>query len=197
MTRLLLVLVAAIGLAGQADAQAVRRDSAKAVQKVRECVAQMGPNVLTFTFYQPMQSRSQFCEDIPDTGQTTIVVDTMQDELRDMTVEIRVVKQAPTAEEEYAAPNEAYLPPSQFRTGVIQLDHDFKEKGDYAALVRARSEDGRKEYNARFAFSVGEEFWRDWAAIGVATFVALGMGAGWYRHTLGKRKTKKTKFRGA
>lgn len=197
MMRLLLVLAAAIVWAAPASAQAVRRDSAKAVQKVRECTTQMGPNVLTFTFYQPMQSRSQFCEDIPDAGQTTIVVDTMQDELRDMTVEIRIVKAAPTAEEEIAAPNEAYLPPSQFRTGVIQLDHVFTDKGDYAALVRARSEDGRKEYNARFAFSVGTEFWRDWATIGVTTLVALGLGAGWYKHTLGRRETKTTNARRA
>ena len=197
MIRLLVILVTAIGLVAPASAQAVRRDSAKAVQKVRECTAQMGPNVLTFTFYQPTQSRSQFCEDVPDTGQTTIVVDTMQDELRDMTVEIRIVKAAPTAEEEIAAPNEAYLPPSQFRTGVIQLDHVFMDKGDYAALVRARSDDGRKEYNARFAFSVGTEFWRDWAAIGVTTLVALGLGAGWYKHSLGRRETKKTNSRRA
>ena len=90
MMRPLLILIAAIGLIASADAQAVRRDSAKAFQKVRECSAQMGPNVITFSFYQPTQSRSQFCEDVPETGSTTIVVDTMQDELRDMMVEIRI-----------------------------------------------------------------------------------------------------------
>ncbi len=190
MTRLLLILVAAIGLIARADAQAVRRDSAKAFQKVRECAAQMGPNVITFSFYQPTQSRSQFCEDIPETGPTTIVVDTMQDELRDMMVEIRIVAADPKGDEE-SAPNEAYLPPAQFRTGVIQLEHDFKKQGDYVALVRARSADGRKEYNARFPFSVGEEFMRDWAAVAVATVVALALGAGWYGHAFSRRSSKK------
>ncbi|HEY8214337.1 MAG TPA: hypothetical protein VIG36_09445 [Methylocystis sp.] len=189
--RLFLILLAAIGLVAHANAQAVRRDSAKAFQKVRECSAQMGPNVITFTFYQPTQSRSQFCEDIPETGPTTIVVDTMQDELRDMMVEIRIVEADPKGDDE-AAPNEAYLPPAQFQTGVIQLEHDFKKQGDYVALVRARSEDGRKEYNARFAFSVGEEFLRAWSAVAVATVVALALGAGWYAHALGKRASKKT-----
>ena len=140
--RLFFILLAAIGLIARADAQAVRRDSVKAFQKVRECSAQMGPNVITFTFYQPTQSRDQFCEDVPETGSTTIVVDTMQDELRDMMVEIRIIEAAPNGNE--SAPNEAYLPPAQFQTGVIQLEHDFKEKGDYVALVRARSEDGRE-----------------------------------------------------
>lgn len=197
MIRLHYALIAAIIWAAPASAQAVRRDSAKAVQKIQNCVAQMGPNVLTFTFYQPTQSRSQFCEDVPDIGKTIIVVDTMQDELRDMTVEMRIVREAPTAEAENAAQNEAYLPPARFRTGVIELEHDFKEKGDFVALVRARSEDGRKEYNARFAFSVGEEYWRDWAAVGVATLVALALGAGWYAHSLGKSGKKSVKLRKA
>jgi hypothetical protein len=196
MMRLLLILIAAIGLVARADAQAVRRDSAKAFQKVRECSAQMGPNVITFTFYQPTQSRSQFCEDVPETGPTTIVVDTMQDELRDMMVEIRIVEAAPNGDDG-AAPTEAYLPPARFQTGVIQLEHDFKNKGDYVALVRARSADGRKEYNARFAFSVGEEFLRDWVAVAVATVVALALGAGWYAHAFGRRSSKKAELRKA
>ena len=196
MMRLLLILLAAINLVAHANAQAVRRDSAKAFQKVRECSAQMGPNVITFTFYQPTQSRSQFCEDIPETGPTTIVVDTMQDELRDMMVEIRIVEADPKGDDE-AAPNEAYLAPAQFQTGVIQLEHDFRKKGDYVALVRARSEDGRKEYNARFAFSVGEEFLRAWSAVAIATVVTLALGAGWYAHAFGKRTSKKNKLRHA
>ncbi|MGJ0427534.1 hypothetical protein [Methylocystis sp.] len=196
MMRPLLILIAAIGLIASADAQAVRRDSAKAFQKVRECSAQMGPNVITFTFYQPTQSRSQFCEDVPETGPTTIVVDTMQDELRDMMVEIRIVEAASNGDDE-SAPNEAYLPPAHFQTGVIQLEHDFKEKGDYVALVRARSEDGRKEYNARFAFSVGEEFLRVWTAVAIATVVALALGACWYANAFGKRASQKRRLRSA
>ncbi|MBI1980536.1 MAG: hypothetical protein HYS63_03050 [Methylocystis sp.] len=191
--RLLFILVAAIGLIARADAQAVRRDSAKAFQKVRECAAQMGPNVITFSFYQPTQSRSQFCEDIPETGPTTVVVDTMQDELRDMMVEIRIVAADPNGDDD-AAPTEAYLPPAQFQAGVIQLQHDFKRQGDYVAVVRARSADGRKEYNARFAFSVGEEFLRSWTAIAIATVVALALGAGWYAHAFGSRSSRKTKL---
>lgn len=191
--RLLFILVAAIGLIARADAQAVRRDSAKAFQKVRECAAQMGPNVITFSFYQPTQSRSQFCEDVPETGPTTVVVDTMQDELRDMMVEIRIVAANPNGDDG-AAPTEAYLPPAQFQAGVIQLQHDFKRQGDYVALVRARSADGRKEYNARFAFSVGEEFLRSWTAIAIATVVALALGAGWYAHAFGRRSSRKTKL---
>jgi hypothetical protein len=194
--RLFFILLAAIGSIACAEAQAVRRDSAKAFQKVRECSAQMGPNVITFSFYQPTQSRDQFCEDVPETGPTTVVIDTMQDELRDMMVEIRIVEAAPNGDHE-AAPNEAYLSPAQFQTGVIQLEHDFKKQGDYVALVRARSEDGRKEYNARFFFSVGEEFLRAWTAVAVATVVAIALGAGWYAHSFGKRDSKKTKFRQA
>ena len=197
MMRLLFILVAAIGLVARADAQAVRRDSAKAFQKVQQCTAQMGPNVITFSFYQPTQSRSQFCEDVPETGPTIIVVDTMQDELRDMMVEMRIVKEMDSTEQESAALAEAYLPPARFQTGVIQLEHDFRVKGDYVALVRARSEDGRKEYNARFVFSVGEEFQRAWTAIAVATLVVIALGASWYAYAFGKRGQSKTTLRDA
>ena len=197
MMRFLFILVAAIGLVARADAQAVRRDSAKAFQKVRECSAQMGPNVITFSFYQPTQSRSQFCEDVPETGPTIIVVDTMQDELRDMMVEMRIVKEMDSTEQESAALAEAYLPPARFQTGVIQLEHDFRVKGDYVALVRARSEDGRKEYNARFVFSVGEEFQRAWTAIAVATLVVIALGTSWYAYAFGKRGQSKTTLRDA
>ncbi|WP_210210538.1 hypothetical protein [Methylocystis hirsuta] len=86
-----------------------------------------GPNVITFSFYQPTQPRSQFCEDVPETGPTTIVVDTMQNELRDMVVEMRVIE-ADASEDENGAQAEAYLPPSRFQTGVIELEHDFKKK---------------------------------------------------------------------
>jgi hypothetical protein len=194
--RLFFIVLAAIGSIACAEAQAVRRDSAKAFQKVRECSAQMGPNVITFSFYQPTQSRDQFCEDVPETGPTTVVIDTMQDELRDMMVEIRIVEAAPNGDDE-AAPNEAYLSPAQFQTGVIQLEHDFKKQGDYVALVRARSEDGRKEYNARFFFSVGEEFLRAWTAVAVATAVALALGVGWYVNVFGKRASQKRRLRNA
>ena len=84
----------------------------------------------------------------------------------------------------------AYLH-ARFQTGVIQLEHDFKKQGDYVALVRARSEDGRKEYDARFPFSVGEAFLRDWTAVALATVVAFALGAGWYAHVSASDRRKR------
>ena len=110
---------------------------------------------------------------------------------------MRIVKEIEFTEQESAALAEAYLPPARFQTGVIQLEHDFREKGDYVALVRARSEDGRKEYNARFVFSVGEEFQRAWTAIAVATLVVIALGASWYAYAFGKRGQSKTTLRDA
>ena len=63
--------------------------------------------------------------------------------------------------------------------------------------MRARSEDGRKEYNARFAFSVGEEFLRAWTAVAIATVVALALGACWYANAFGKRASQKRRLRSA
>lgn len=44
-----------------------------------------------------------------------------------MVVEMRVIE-ADASEDENGAQAEAYLPPSRFQTGVIELEHDFKKK---------------------------------------------------------------------
>jgi hypothetical protein len=89
MMRLLLAFVAAISLQTPVEAQQI---TGGPIQQVEQCVAKIGPDVLTFTFYQPLKSRNQFCEEIPETGPTIIVIDSMQDELRDMTIELRLIK---------------------------------------------------------------------------------------------------------
>ena len=52
----------------------------------------IGPDTMTFTGYQPLKSREQFCDDIPDAGPTIITLDAQQDELRDMNLEMRVLR---------------------------------------------------------------------------------------------------------
>ena len=57
-----------------------------------QCIMKIGPDTMTFTGYQPQKSREQFCDDIPDVGPTIIVLDAQQDELRDMALEIRILR---------------------------------------------------------------------------------------------------------
>lgn len=178
--RLLIAFVAAVALTTRAQAQQV---TGGPIQQIQQCVTKIGPNTLSFTFYQPLKSRNQFCEEVPEIGPTVIVIDSMQDELRDMTMELRVMKAAEADVD--AAENgqivEAYLPPATFKSGTIQYEHNFLERGNYVAFVRARGQNGSKEYNATFTFSVGETSRRELIATSFLTVSALVGFWLWFR----------------
>ncbi|MEK8092136.1 hypothetical protein WOC76_06320 [Methylocystis sp. IM3] len=183
--RLLLAFVAAISLQAPVEAQQV---TGGPIQQVEQCVARIGPDVLTFAFYQPLRSRNQFCEEIPETGPTIIVVDSMQDELRDMTIELRLIKATGSIDGEMTWNEkslEAYLPPTKFNSGTLTYEHNFLERGKYVALIRARDENGSKEYNATFEFTVGETSIRELIATSFLSISALGGFWLWYRRKFG------------
>src|ERR1700730_12750157 len=57
-----------------------------------KCIMKIGPDIMYFTGYQPQSSREEFCDDIPNPGQTVVALDMQDKELRDMTTEIRIIK---------------------------------------------------------------------------------------------------------
>jgi hypothetical protein len=154
-----------------------------------QCKMKIGPDQMNFTGYQPLKSREQFCDDIPDVGPTIIVLDAVQDELRDMNLEIRVLRDVgqKSDEENLEQNTETYVPPKKYRTGTLNFEYNFAEKGKFIGLVKATSDDGAKVYVSRFPFSVGETATRD---ITVMTFfAALGLvGFGlWYKNSFNKK----------
>lgn len=151
-----------------------------------QCLMKIGPDTMSFTGYQPLKSREQFCDDIPDAGPTIITLDAQQDELRDMLLEMRVLRDVGQKDdsENLEANTEYYSPPKKYKTGTLTFDHNFQNEGKYIGIVKARSDDGSKEYVARFPFSVGLTASRDitvFIVLGTAAAVAFGL---WYRHTL-------------
>jgi hypothetical protein len=155
-----------------------------------QCVMKIGPDTMSFTGYQPMKSREQFCDDIPDIGPTIIVLDAQQDELRDMALEIRVLRNVGQKDdnENLEANTEVHVPPKKYRTGTLNFEYDFKKKGNFIGLVTAKSDDGQKVYVSRFPFAVGETASKDITIY--AFFSACGLGAFglWYRSSFGKKK---------
>lgn len=156
-----------------------------------QCLMKLGPDTMSFTGYQPHKSRETFCDDIPDAGPTIITLDAQQDELRDMALEMRVLRDVgqKSDDENMEANTEYFSPPKKYKTGTLTFDHNFANEGKYIGLVKAKSDDGAKEYVARFPFSVGLTASRDitvFIVLGVAAAVGFGL---WYRHTLhGKSK---------
>lgn len=153
-----------------------------------QCKMKIGPDTMNFTGYQPMKSREQFCDDIPDVGPTIIVLDAVQDELRDMNLEIRILRDVGQANdnENLEQNTETYVPPKKYKTGTLNFEYAFTQKGKFIGLVKAKSDDGSKEYVSRFPFSVGETAGRE---VTVAAFFAMVGLAGfglWYRNSFKK-----------
>ena len=55
------------------------------------CILTVGPYSIHFTGYQPLSQEEEFCEDIPETGKTVVALDYVNDELRPMETEVRIV----------------------------------------------------------------------------------------------------------
>ena len=117
---------------------------------------------MNFTGYLPDASKNEFCEDIPATGHTIIALDAEQDELRDMAVEIRIVKDVGGEDEGNADLNAvtvAYRGPRTYPTGTINFEHDFPDAGYFVGIVTVTGEHGER-WVSRFPFSVGMSFMR-------------------------------------
>ncbi len=158
-----------------------------------QCLMKIGPDTMSFTGYQPLKSREQFCDDIPDAGPTIITLDAQQDELRDMNLEMRVLRDVGQSNDNdnLEGNTEYYSPPKKYKTGTLTFDHNFPVQGKFIGLVKARSDDGAKEYIARFPFSVGltaNKEMMTFLVLGAAGAVAFGL---YYKHFIIDKKNKK------
>jgi hypothetical protein len=155
-----------------------------------QCVMKIGPDTMTFTGYQPQKSREQFCDDIPDVGSTIIVLDAQQDELRDMALEIRILRNVGQKDdsENMDANTEIYVAPKKYKTGTLNFEYNFAKNGNFIGLVKARSDDGTKEYISRFPFAVGETANKNFytaVVLGAAGLVGFGL---YYKHAFIDKK---------
>ncbi|HXY57680.1 MAG TPA: hypothetical protein VEH76_03780 [Methylocystis sp.] len=159
-----LALAAAIGVAGSVRA---------AAPHPRECLLAVGPAQLSFSAFQEA-SNDNFCRELPLVGKTILVFDTEEAELRDMTIDIRILRDAGQADwRERLEANTVLAPPPQkylANGGTTSLVHDFAQEGNYIAVIRARSDDGVRDYIGQYAFVVGDTHQR---YVGGAVVVSL------------------------
>ena len=117
------------------------------------CRLTIGPYNMHFTGYQPDESRNkEFCEDIPATGRTVVVLDYMEDALRPLTTEVRVIKDT-GSEQDLEAITILHLPPKVYPSGSVNFEYDFAQPGKFVGMVTVGD---KKELVSRFPFSVGE-----------------------------------------
>ena len=117
------------------------------------CVLTVGPYRMHFTGYQPLSQEEEFCEDIPEVGKTVIALDYIQEELRPLTTEVRIIRDT-GSEENLDGITVFHLPPKVYPSASITVDHTFPEKGKFVGLVTVTG--GAQDYVSRFPFSVGE-----------------------------------------
>jgi hypothetical protein len=116
------------------------------------CRLTIGPYNMHFTGYQPDNTRNkEFCEDIPATGRTVVVLDYMDDALRPLTTEVRVIKDT-GSEQDIQAVTVLHLPPKVYPNGTVNFEYNFAQPGKYVGLVTIG---GPQEHISRFPFSVG------------------------------------------
>jgi hypothetical protein len=137
------------------------------------CRLFIGPDYMNFTGYLPDASKNEFCEDIPATGHMIMVLDAEQQELREMPVEIRIVKDVGGESAENAnleAVTVAHRDARRYPTGTINFEHVFADPGYFVGIVTVTGDHGEK-WVSRFPFSVGKTFFRD-----LPYYILLGIG---------------------
>lgn len=127
-----------------------------------ECVLRIGPSTMHFIGYQRSGEEQEFCEDIAQTGPTVIALEAVSDELRDMAIGVRIIKDVGGEANEKGDLKNAtvlFIEPKVYRNGIMTFEHDFKDAGHYVGLVTVRDDLGN-EWVSRFPFTVGlYTFW--------------------------------------
>jgi hypothetical protein len=122
-----------------------------------ECPIALGSKTMKFVAMQPLKNIDRVCDALPDTGATVIALDAPDSELREMTWDIRVLRDAgrKEGEEDVDAATVYRLPPEKHRNGMVNFDFKFAAADKYILLVRMTSDDGATEYVGRHPFTVG------------------------------------------
>jgi hypothetical protein len=138
------------------------------------CKLRVGPYSMHFTGYQPDRTLGEeFCEDIPATGRTVIVLDYLDEKLRDLPVDVRIIRD--TGSEANLEEITVYHQASTVHPrGTLSIEHTFPEAGSFVGLVTVV--DG-EPLVSRFPFAVGSSASRSWLLYGLFGAGAAAAGA--------------------
>lgn len=148
------------------------------------CKLRIGRYIMHFTGYQPGDGyRQEFCEDIPSTGATIIILDFIDEELRDLPVSVRIIRDTGGGHEHGL--DEAtvfYILPKVYPKGTFSFDYQFKQPGNFVGLVTVG--DGVQQTVGMFPFSVGAPRFMRYLYPGLIVIVfAVVLGLWYWRRT--------------
>ena len=121
------------------------------------CKLTIGPYTMHFTGYQPEATQEkEFCEDIPATGRTVVALDYIEEALRPLPTEVRIIRDTGAGAEGKENLDKItilHIPAKVYPNGSINFEYDFMQPGKFVGLVTVGD---KQEYVSRFPFSVGE-----------------------------------------
>ena len=132
------------------------------------CIIKIGFYSAHFKIYQPRtRAHQDYCEDLPDTGETIFVMEYTYGDLGNVPVDFRIVRDitgmgrfakvedvAKLNEAEIDAATVIYRPP-QLQPDIFTISHEFGEAGNFLGIVTARHPETGQLYTAVFPFEVG------------------------------------------
>ncbi len=134
------------------------------------CKLSLGPYLMHFTGYLPEKSRGEFCEDIPIAGRTVVVLDFLDDVVRDQRLAFKIVRDDGT--DPVAAPPLFDAAPKTYPSGSAAFRFTIPGPGRYVGVARLS---GAGDYVSVFPFSVGQA--RMWHHLLLAGGALLTFGA--------------------
>ncbi|HEY8033118.1 MAG TPA: hypothetical protein VIF02_12245 [Methylocella sp.] len=152
------------------------------------CMLMAGMHEMQVSVYQSGATEDS-CQDIPSPGPAVITLSSASKELRDMTAEVRIVRDTGTgtaASGNLDSVTLAYQPPKNFPRGVITLPANFDKPGKYAVLVTVRDAKDMV-MSGQLGLTVGEAS-RQWIIVYIISGIILAAVLGFYLRDLGRKK---------
>jgi len=139
-----------------------------------------------FTAYQPEKRGSeQFCQQLPDVGETIFVLDYLHQSMKEVPVSFRIIHDV-TDQGAYVKLKHVealadidshtvfYQQPTIRADASLKIEHDFAQEGDYIGIVTVGHPTNDTIYTAVFPFTVGASIFSLWMLlylfVAVATF---------------------------
>jgi hypothetical protein len=105
------------------------------------CIVEKGHYTVHFAAYQQREhvegmigrEFDPYCEDVPNTGKTTLVFDLLDRELREVPVAVRVVEAG--VADGVEPRTVLYVPPTTYANGIVTTEANFDHPGRYTASV--------------------------------------------------------------
>ena len=134
------------------------------------CLIKIGFYTSHFKIFQPLATKEkEFCEDIPASGESIFVMEYRHQELANVPIEFRVIKNI-TGRGRFAKLEDVqaikdieeitvFHHPPKIESQVFTVLHNFAEKGNFLGIVTVKHPQTDQYYSAVFPFSVGVNSW--------------------------------------